>query len=110
MQITSREENGIAVFELKGRVDSSGASQMDNALQNALSSGQYKLVLEMSGTSYINSAGLRTLADILTQCQANGGSLKLVAPSPKVERVLKIIGFDRFFKLYESVAAAIADF
>ncbi len=110
MQITSREEGGVIVFELEGRVDSSGASQMDDALQNAIAGGHYKLVLDMSGTSYINSAGLRTLADILTQCQANKGSLKLVAPGPKVERVLKIIGFDRFFKLYATVAAATADF
>lgn len=110
MQITSRDENGVTVFALEGRVDSNGAGQMDDALQDTVADGQYRIVLDMSGVTYINSAGLRTLADILTKCQTNDGSLKLVALSPKVERVLKIIGFDKFFTIYDDVAAASADF
>ena len=51
------------------------------------------MVLDMAEVHYMNSAGLRTLADILTRNRANGGDLLLVAPNPKVERVFKIIGF-----------------
>jgi anti-anti-sigma regulatory factor len=36
--------------------------------------------------------------------------LKLVAVNRKVLRVLRIIGFDRFFTLYDTVEEAIADF
>lgn len=110
MQIASREQGDVIVFELQGRVDSNGAGQMDDALQNAITENHYQIILDMSDVSYINSAGLRTLADILTKCQANDGSLKLVALGPKVERVLKIIGFDKFFMLYDTVDEAAADF
>jgi len=67
-------------------------------------------VLDLSGVTYINSAGLRTLADFLTRNRASGGDLHLVSLSPKVERVFKIIGFDRFFDIYDSVEEATADF
>ncbi len=110
MQITARDQNGVTVFTLEGRVDSAGAGDMDGVLQNAAAEGKHKMVLDMSGVSYINSAGLRTLADILTQNRANGGDLRLVALSPKVERVFKIIGFDKFFETYQSVEAAMAGF
>jgi len=110
MHITSREQNGVTVFVLEGRVDSNGAAEMDSALQESTASRHYKMVLDMSGVTYINSAGLRTLADILTQNRANGGDLRLVALSAKVERVFKIIGFDKFFETYDSVDAAAADY
>jgi anti-sigma B factor antagonist len=110
MHITTRDQNSVTVFVLEGRVDSTGAGEMDNVLQNAAAEGKHKMVLDMSGVTYINSAGLRTLADILTQNRASGGDLRLVALSPKVERVFKIIGFDKFFETHQSVEAAAASF
>jgi len=110
MNITEQERNGITIFTLDGRVDSEGAVDLDLALQSATSEGKYKLILEMSEVRYINSAGLRSLADILTQTQENDGNLKLVDLNPKVRRVFQIIGFDKFFELYDSIEDAIATF
>jgi anti-sigma B factor antagonist len=110
MKIKEREENGVTIFTLEDRVDSEGAIDLDLALQTAISEGNYKIVLEMSQVSYINSAGLRTLADILTQARENGGDLRLVNLSSKVARVFKIIGFDKFFTTYPTIDDALADF
>jgi anti-anti-sigma factor len=111
MQISVHDQkNDVTVFVIEGRVDSAGASDMDAVLQEAAAGGKHKMVLDMSGVTYINSAGLRTLADILTQNRANGGDLRLVALSPKVERVFKIIGFDKFFETFNSVDAAMVGF
>jgi anti-sigma B factor antagonist len=110
MQITSHEKSEVMVFTLVGRIDSVGAGEMDAALQEAATDGKYKVVLDMTGVTYINSAGLRTLADILTRNRAHGGDLRLVALNPKVERVFKIIGFDKFFDTYFSVDAAAGEF
>lgn len=110
MNITERDENGVSVLVLEGRVDTQGAHELDEALQAAVSTGQHKMVLDMAEVSYISSAGLRTLADILTRNREQGGDLKLVALSRKVLRVLRIIGFDKFFTLYDTLEEAIADF
>jgi anti-anti-sigma factor len=110
MNVIERDQNGIAVFELEGRIDTQGAVEMDSALQAAASAGKHKMILDMADVSYISSAGLRTLADLLTQNKENGGDLKLVALNRKVLRVLRIIGFDKFFSLYDAVEAAVADF
>lgn len=110
MKITSQEEQGISIFVLDGRVDSEGAVDLDLALQTATSEDKYKLILDMANVRYLNSAGLRTLADILTQCRDNGGDLRLAALNPKVQRVFQIIGFDKFFNIYPSIADAKKDF
>lgn len=110
MDIISRNENGVTIIVLEGRIDSAGAHQLDDALQQVLTGGQYKIILDMAGVTYINSAGLRTLADALTQSRAQDGDLRLVALSPKVERVFKIIGFDKFFASHAAVDDALAGF
>ena len=110
MDIDERTENGITIFTLQGRIDTRGAVDLDLALQEAVMAGKYKMVLDMSGVRYISSAGLRTLADVLTKNRENDGDLKLVALPVKVMRVLQIIGFDNFFSMYDSAEAAAADF
>ncbi len=110
MNISERSEQGVTIFKIDGRVDSNGAVDLDLALQTTVNEGSYRLILDMAEVRYINSAGLRTLADILTQSKQNGGDLKLVALNPKVRRVLEIVGFDNFFTTYDDVASAIAAF
>jgi anti-sigma B factor antagonist len=60
--------------------------------------------------TYISSAGLRTLADVLTKNKRTGGDLKLAALTPRVRRVLEIIGFDNFFSITSTAEEAIAEF
>jgi anti-anti-sigma factor len=110
MNITEREQNGISVFVLEGRIDTQGAVDLDLALQSAVTLGKHKMVLDMAQVRYISSAGLRTLADVLTKNREANGDLKLVALNHKVLRVLRIIGFDKFFSLYDTAEEALADF
>ena len=110
MNISERVEKGITVFVLEGRIDTEEAVEMDQTLQAAVSQGQHKMVLDMASVRYISSAGLRTLADVLTKNKQAGGDLKLVALNQKVVRVFRIIGFDKFFAVYDTCEAAIADF
>ncbi len=110
MNINERDENGVAVFVLEGRVDTQGAVDLDLVLQAAVQSGKSKMVLDMSELRYMSSAGLRILADVLTQNKELGGDLKLAALNKKIKRVLQIVGFDKFFSIYETTSAAIEDF
>ena len=110
MNITEREEKGISVYVLDGRIDTQGAVDVDLALQAAASGGKHKMALDMTDVGYISSAGLRTMADVLTRNREAGGDLKLVALNRKVLRVFRIIGFDKFFSIYDTLEAALADF
>lgn len=110
MHITERNEDGVHIFTLEGRVDTEGAMLMDITLHAAVKKGRHKMVLDMSGVSYIASAGLGTLADVLTRNKDAGGDLKLVALSDKVLRIFQIIGFDKYFTLYENIPSALSDF
>ncbi|MDZ4672612.1 MAG: STAS domain-containing protein [Phototrophicales bacterium] len=110
MEYLEEEINGVSVITFKGRIDSQLALDLESLLQNIYALGRYRLVLNMADVRYMSSAGLRTLADILTKNRENGGDLKLVALNPKVLRVFEVIGFNNFFSLYDTTELAIADF
>lgn len=110
VEITQREEKGIITFFLNGRADGAGTVVLEGALQKAIAQGNYKIVLDMSNVPYINSAAMRTLAEILSQSREHNGDLRLVGLNPKVARVFSIIGFDRFFTTYDTIEAATTNF
>ncbi len=110
MIVHVQETNGITVYRIEGRIDNDGAVQLDAALREGLAAGRHRMVVEMSQVPYINSAALRTLADITAQNREHDGDLKLAALSSQVRRVLQIVGFDQFAAVYETVEAAVASF
>ena len=110
MNVILHEEQAVITLLLDGRIDTVGAHTLEQALKQALGAGRYSMVLDMAQVDYISSAGLRTLADALSQSRENGGDIKLAGVNPKVLRVFRIIGFDRFFSIHDSVAAAAGEF
>lgn len=107
MNISSYEELGVVVITLSGRVDSDGANQLKQALNTQVEAGNHKLLLVMRDVSYINSAGLRVLADVVTTTQQHGGNVRLVELTERVRRVFEIIGFLQFFPVYDNVIEAL---
>ena len=110
MNITQRVEGEVTVFVPEGRIDTQAATDMDQALQAAVSEGRHNQVVDMSDVEYISSAGLRALAAVLVKCRAEGGDMKLAALNARVTRVFKIIGFDVLMSVHDTPEAAIADF
>ena len=108
VKITERDQEGVTVFTLEGRIDTQGAETLDHALQSAVVLGKSWMVLDLARADYICSAGLRTLADILTKNRAQDGDLKLAAVPPRILSILEVIGFDNFFSIYDSVKDAVA--
>jgi anti-anti-sigma factor len=108
VKISERDDEGVTVFTLEGRIDTLGAEALDQSLQAAVKQGKSWMVLDMAKADYICSAGLRTLADVLTKNRAQDGDLKLAAVPPRVLSILQVIGFDNFFSIYDSVKDAVA--
>ena len=110
MEITQRVEGDIIVFLPTGRIDTLASTELDQALQSAVSAGNHNMVVDMSGVDYIGSAGLRALAAVQVRSKAEGGDMKLAGLNKRVTRVFNIIGFDLLMSIHATPEAAIADF
>lgn len=110
MHISETEQNGVCVFALQGRADSDGTPELEAILGAAVRTGKTHMILELSEVTYMNSAALRVLADVLATNRDKGGDLFLVALAPRVHRVFEIIGFHNFFQIFEDIDTALQAF
>jgi len=60
-------------------------------------------ILDLSGCTYVSSAGLRTLLFSYKVAKSKHQNVYLVGVSKEVREVMSITGFERFFKYYDTV-------
>jgi len=109
MKITQKQEGEVYVFSLDGRFDAHSAGDVENKLNLALSQGALKLLIDMNGTEYISSAGLRVLLAVAKKLKKEGQA-KVCCLQPYVKEVFDIAGFTQIFKIYDTCQEGIDSF
>lgn len=107
MEIGVREYKRVNVVRVSGRVDASVAAQFEEVLHQQVTGGHSHLILEMDGTDYISSAGVRALIAAQKGLKSRGGSVLLAQPSERVKEVLAMAGLDALFQVFSDTNAAI---
>lgn len=98
-----------AVVTLPDEIDLTNADQIREELLAILSRGAPTVVVDMSGTTFCDSAGVNALVRVHKRATAEGADMRLTVSAPGVQRVLTITGVDSLIELYPSVGAALAD-
>lgn len=110
MEINTSEMRRVQLFEVIGRVDSTNASELGNAMDKAVDDGKSNLVLDLGGVEYMSSAGLREMVRILKRVKRVGGDLRIANPSERVREVLELAGLDSVFEIYPTQVEAVGSF
>ena len=111
MQITTKEYKHCDVLSVMGRVDSSTASQLSNALNTITSEGRHKIVLDLTSLEYMSSAGFRALLAAQRTCKHhNLGEVVLVNVPDNIKNALELAGFTTLFKIFGDITAAVGNF
>ena len=97
-----------AVVGVPGEVDLTNSDGLRNALLNALNAGALGLVVDMTATTFCDSAGIAALTRAARRAAANESSMRLAARAPAVLRVLNLVGIDRLIDVYPTVTEALA--
>ncbi len=99
--------NGVVVATLSGEIDLSNATEITDALLGGVPNEALGLVIDLSNVSYLDSAGVRMLAELDHRLGWRAQSLRVVAPeTSRSRRVLVIAGLERVLSLETSVDAA----
>src|SRR5262249_14737635 len=94
MEITRHQEGEVLELRVAGRLDAYWADHLRDELQEAIRGGAHQIQLDFSGVTFLSSAGLRVLLTSYQQLSAIQGSLSVIRPSPGVQQVLELAGFD----------------
>ncbi|HST67717.1 MAG TPA: STAS domain-containing protein, partial [Mycobacteriales bacterium] len=103
------ERHGRAVLaRLTGEIDLSNAGTVEDQVSAGLGDTT-AVAVDLSGLSYLDSAGLSLLARLSGRLTAAAGSLRLVAPPEAVvSRTLAVSGLAAAIPVDETVEAALA--
>lgn len=122
LQISANEVEGkqdLTLLTVAGRINLGNADQLDEMAQAMFAAGSKYVLLDLSQTDSLTSAGLRTILVIykLFQGQDKGATqvgrspyLKILAPSPQIRQVLKIAGYETYLDIFEDRQAALDAF
>jgi len=111
MELTTEQLKRCDLVKAAGRIDSQAAPQLAEALNAITEAGRFKIVLDMSGTDFISSAGLRVLIDVQKTCKRwNRGQLVLAAVPERIYETLDLTGFVPLFNIFDDVLHAVDSF
>ena len=101
MEINTKEFKHCDMVSIEGRVDSSTAPQLNNALDAVIGKGVYKIVVDMSHLEYMSSAGFRALLGVQRSCKRyNRGEVVLASVPERIREALELAGFTELFRMY----------
>ncbi len=107
--VTSRQANGAVVADIVGKIAlAEGTGMLRDTVRNFLEHGHNRILLNLEGVDFIDSAGLGELVRSHASIRSRGGQLKLVNPSASVHHLLRITKLDRVFDIVPDEASALS--
>lgn len=101
---------GMPVVMAPAEIDIATADDLEAALLAAAAGGHTVIVVDMTGTRFCDSAGLRVLAAAHRRAMAEGGELRLVTTAGgSVCHVLTLTGMRRLVPTFGSLEEALAE-
>jgi anti-sigma B factor antagonist len=112
VEITRKEiAPGIVALELKGQLQSGVESiRLGQAMDELLREKQTRVILDLSKTTKVDSAGLGKIVNCLSRLKTSGGILYLAGVSEMVAGLLKMTKVDRLVKVYPTAVEAAQNF
>jgi anti-sigma B factor antagonist len=103
-----RVDSITAVFRLTGRMTlGMRLREVESKISDVADNGAERLILDLSGIEFLDSAGLGVLMILYGNMKVRGGQLRLVAPGARVLDVLKMTHTDSILPIDTSLEAAL---
>jgi anti-sigma B factor antagonist len=102
-EVDDSSDGDSAILVMGGELDYEVSPQIRARLVGAIKEGRRRLVLDLSGVTFIDSTAIGVLAGTVVKLdEAGGGSLAVVCSHEKVVQIFEITGLDSVITVYES--------
>lgn len=110
-KVNAKQYKHVDLLEVSGRIDSSTAPLLEQALKKVMKEGRFRIVIDLAETEFMSSAGLRALIAALKEARRfNRGDVRLAAMPPKINKAFELAGFLELFKFYDNSVDAVGSF
>jgi anti-sigma B factor antagonist len=110
LSLETRNRGDVIIVHCQGRiVYRDEAAALSRVVGEVLQEAR-KLVLDLSGVSSMDSAGIGELAFLQSWAQGKNVSLKCAGPNPLIRTLLDLTNLDSVLEVHPTVDAALASF
>ena len=85
--VTIRQAGPISLLDVSGRLTSFETGALRESISRLLKQDRKNVVLNLSELQYLDSSGIGELARVYVSVVKEGGQMKVVGLSPKVEEI-----------------------
>ena len=107
MELSVSHEDGYVLAKTSGPIDESALDSFRNHLHPLVRRRGTMMILDLSGSTRITSAGIARLVLLVTDANTNSSRVIIAAPSPFISGVFRVSGLERFFEIVCNVADAV---
>jgi anti-anti-sigma factor len=109
MEARSERKDGVLIFFVTGRLDAFGAQQLDTWARESLNDDDKELVVDLAGSAYLSSGGIRVFNGLKKEMKRRNGRLALTSVGEYPLKVLDMAGFTTVFDIFPGVEDAVRD-
>lgn len=91
-EVHCHQEDEVTVLTVAGRVGRDGSALLADELKQQIDAGRRRVLVNLAGVDYMNSAGLRVLETAAGHLREGGGALSLSGVREPVRLVLEMAG------------------
>ena len=103
LNISERQVGDVTVLDMDGKITiGEGSVALRTAIRRLLEEGKKKILLNLAKVGYIDSSGIGELVSSYTAINKEGGELKLLNLTQKLQDLLTITKLLTVFDVYES--------
>jgi anti-sigma B factor antagonist len=111
MKIETRTVGDVRVLDCSGKITlGEGTMAIRNAVRDILKNNGKKIILNLADVNYIDSSGIGELVSTYTTVAREGGSMKLLNLTKKIQELLAITKLLTVFQVFENEQKALASF
>ncbi len=111
VKISERHSGDVIVLDLAGKITmGEGNVSLRSAIRRLVEEGKKKVLLNLAQVNYVDSSGVGELVASFTTIRREGGQLKLLNLTGKIQDLLAITKLLTVFDVYEDEAAALSSF
>lgn len=111
MKIDTRTVGDVYVLDCSGKITlGEGTMAIRNTVREVLKNGGKKIVLNLADVNYIDSSGIGELVSTYTTVTNQGGKLKLLNLTKKIQELLAITKLLTVFQVYDNEQSALSSF
>jgi anti-sigma B factor antagonist len=111
LNISERQAGDITILDMDGKVTiGEGSVALRSAIRRLLGEGKSKILLNLGQVGYVDSSGIGELVSSFTAVNKEGGTLKLLNLTQKIQDLLAITKLLTVFDVFDNEGDALSSY